>query len=295
MGLNLEHDCSSLRSSMIERPFIVTCDVESDHPRFLDECTRGVEAGLPHLIDLMKEKQIPCDFFVSTNVLSDGLREIRRAGSLAGVVGSHGIGHSPEYYNLRTFRWHEKMLREVRARWRRTLGTHPTYFRAPNFSISSRGIRALSAAGFVVDSSVLPGRLVKKWRLVPILDHRGAPRTPYRPDSIDFRKRGKVPLIEFPLTENPIAIGRPLGLGGLRAIGLDKMLSAVRTIQSRAILFLVHPWELVDWSNYSSKLPKWIFRDASDDVSVLRRFLDVLGERVTFTSISRLAPSMASL
>jgi peptidoglycan/xylan/chitin deacetylase (PgdA/CDA1 family) len=127
------------------------------------------------------------------------------------------------------------------------LGIEVKMFRAPNFSVNGDTIRALEKAGYSVDSSVLPGRAPRKWKIIPVYyDFRSAPVLPYYPSLDDVSKKGKSSILEIPITQNPYANGQPIGMGYLNLHGVDDTVKAIDAAEGRPIIFLIHPWEMIN-------------------------------------------------
>jgi peptidoglycan/xylan/chitin deacetylase (PgdA/CDA1 family) len=143
------------------------------------------------------------------------------------------------------------VLKRATAIFREVLGFTPKSFRAPNFSANYETIRSLEQLGYNIDSSVLPGRIMKQHQLFTLYDFRSAPRHPYHPSYDNIAKVGNSKLLEFPLTENPFLKGAPLGIGFLNMSGPEATLNAIEHIQEGDYLtFLIHPYELVELEKY---------------------------------------------
>jgi len=102
----------------------------------------------------------------------------------------------------------------------------------------------------------------------------------------DVRSReGRTGLLEFPVTENPHALGGPIGLGFLHAFGVEKALDAVAASAGDPCVFLIHPWELVEPPE--GKIPAWMRTGCSPDPAPLDRFLTGLAKAHTFTTFDQ--------
>jgi len=78
------------------------------------------------------------------------------------------------------------------------LGFRPTSFRAGRFGLSRYTLHFLEKLGYLVDSSVTP--FTWWWRRKGMgANFLGAPYQPYFPSSNDFRKRGKMKILEVPI------------------------------------------------------------------------------------------------
>ena len=98
-------------------------------------------------------------------------------------------------------------LRKLTEDFVAAFGRPPVSYRAGRYGASARSLRALTELGYLVDSSVTPGKL---WDYG--LDFRGAPAQPYYPDADDIVKcRPSGPLLEIPISLRPSPMPPRLG------------------------------------------------------------------------------------
>jgi hypothetical protein len=160
-------------------------------------------------------------------------------------------------------------------------------FRAPAFSATEKTLKALEKLNYSLDSSVMPGAVIKKYKgMVTIKSFKNAPRIPYHPSPSDITKEGDMNIIEFPLTENPIFPGAPLGAGALNFFGLEKTLSGTEMATGDYIIFLIHPWELVNLGEYYPTLKPGVKDICSDDLQKFRHFFTEINKKFEFSTIS---------
>ena len=82
-----------------------------------------------------------------------------------------------------------------------TFGYKPLSFRAGRYGISQRTFGILEKLGYKVDSSVTPDMQWKnKNKFKNSLNFFGAPYQPYYPDNDDFRKPGKMEILQSPVS-----------------------------------------------------------------------------------------------
>jgi len=251
----------------------ISIDVERDYRVDGALSVRGIQEGLPSFVDLLRSHDIPFDLFISgetADVLPAGLH------NQLTTIGCHGMRHPPgprSYLNRMTMAAVRRDVTEATACIRRAIGKTPVHFRAPNFSADGRTISVLQEAGYQVDSSVLPGRHVKRWRFIPLLDHRGAPVSPYHPDARRLSRPGASRLLEVPLSPNTLLPGGPLGLGFLNARGPDQAIRAATATPGRYAIVLAHSWEMVDWQP-GDPVATWVRTASSSRREPFARFLD---------------------
>ena len=125
-------------------------DVEPDCPPYLATQYRGVCEGLPKLLDLLDEMEVPVTCFCTGDVAQrypDSITEIARRGH---EVGCHGHTHRPfDTLSAADAEW------EIAASTRvlRALVEDLTSFRAPNLRFPNAFLPMLEANGFRADSS----------------------------------------------------------------------------------------------------------------------------------------------
>ena len=209
---------------------------------------------------------------------------LRGLGQRGHGLGCHAESHEVEYLSSRSETWQRDMIARATRLLERATGKRPDTFRAPNFSANGATVRALASARYRLDSSVLPGRVVRRGRTVKILDFRSAPRDPYVADARDPGRPGHSGVLEFPVTENPDALGGPIGLGYLNSRGVDATLDAISRSLGETCVFLIHPWEFVDPPD--GRVPAWMREACRGDESRLEVFLTRLAREHDVTTLT---------
>ena len=255
------------------RGLCISIDVERDYRLDGRLSIRGIEDGLPRFTDFLKSRDVPFDLFISGEIadrLPDGLPGTQVA------VGCHGMQHPrgrQSYLNRMSKAAQREEIAAATERVKSATGRTAIHFRAPNFSANATTIAILDELGYRIDSSVLPGRYVKRWRLLPLLDHRGAPQSPYHPDIQRIARKGASKILEVPVSPNLIMPGGPLGLGFVNASGVPDALRAASELASECIVLLAHSWEMVDWGPTDPVAP-WVRKASSSHLDAFGHFLD---------------------
>lgn len=184
----------------------VTVDVEPDCPPYL-WTWRGMEEGMPRLLDLIDAEAIPATFFVTgatTERYPDTIRAIAARGH---EIGCHGYSHAA-FDTLSE----EEARREI-AETNRILRTFAAVrsFRAPYLRFPERFLPLLAQDGIANDAS----------------------RARY--------KRKQPPNPGFPGIRR-LSASIPTSLTRLPALIRAPLLSALRD----PVVLFVHPWEFVD-------------------------------------------------
>jgi len=257
------------------RRIVLTADLERD---FAAATTshRGMDEGLPALLDLLHRHGMPLHSFATSDLAdryADVLRGLLRRGD---TLGCHAESHDVQYLSAKPLSWQREMIARATRALEKATGMRPDTFRAPNFSANGATIRALAEAGYRVDASVLPGRVVRRGRVLRILDFRTAPREPYFTAKGDPARSGDSGVLEVPVTENPDSLGGPIGLGYLNSYGVDATLDAIARSVGDPTVFLIHPWEFVDPP--AGRVPEWMRQGCRTDVKRFDAFLTRLGK-----------------
>jgi peptidoglycan/xylan/chitin deacetylase (PgdA/CDA1 family) len=186
----------------------ITVDLEHDCPPFL-HTYRGVKQGIPRLLELLKDEQVPATFFTTGDVarrFPDTLRSI--------VDGGHEIGcHGDTHRRFSTLdpASARKEIVDATATLRKYYPV--TSFRAPNLDFPSSYVPFLRDAGYTLDSSEgrhKPGSFFKR---------------PYTSDKVR----------RVPASTAPSVVRLP------RLIR-DRVFA--RLVDP--VVFFFHPWEFVD-------------------------------------------------
>lgn len=93
---------------------------------------------------------------------------------------------------------HAKLANLTRL-FEKRIGYRPTSFRAGRYAIGPDSLRFLEDLGYRVDSSVTPFKWWWRRRGYGV-NFLGAPYQPYHPDARDFRRPGRMKLLEVPVT-----------------------------------------------------------------------------------------------
>lgn len=261
------------------KEILISIDVEEDVSVSLSGSYLGIEEGLPKLLDLFGEFHLKCDFFITGDVgerYPDKVKKLSKKG--------HGIGcHSYQHEILCDKSYKQQLVEITKATeiLDESSKEDINVFRAPMFGINNDTLRVLEKLGYTIDSSILPGRVYRKWRLIKVFDYRKAPTHPYHPSRDNIINEGDLSILEIPITENPLNRSRPIGLGFLNYYGLEKTIDAVNAVNSDYVIFLIHPWEVVDLCDRYPKLGCDLDKACSSDTQILRQFLDYITNNYT--------------
>ncbi len=270
---------------MEKKKVLLTLDVEPDFTQYLNNSYIGVEKGLPPLLDLLGDHGITIDFFITADVCKRYLKLVRKIADQGHRIGCHGYDHTHPFYCTMSLEKQLKDISNATSEIERILGSRPTMFRTPNFSVNGDTIKVLEQLNYTIDSSVLPGRHVRRWKLFTIFDHRTAPKIPYHPSVKDITCKGGSSVLEIPLIENPHLKGAPIGMGYLNYADLKKTISAIDEVESDYVTFLIHPWELVDIKEYYPNLKPWVYDICSSDLKPFSSLLEFIDRNFGFTTL----------
>ena len=192
----------------------ITVDVEEDCPPMLTS-TRGMEEGLPRLLDLFKKEEIRATFFVTGMIAKqypDLIYSIHKEGH---ELGCHGYTHARfDQMDKEEARLALKQAGKVLRQFERELIS----FRAPNLQFPKKYLKLLEEEGFLYDSSLAI----------------------YKPPFFQGKTESKI--IRIPATVTSSFLRLPP----------DFFLPLLK--HSKAPVVFVHPWEFVDMSNMPIRL-----------------------------------------
>jgi peptidoglycan/xylan/chitin deacetylase (PgdA/CDA1 family) len=192
----------------------ITIDVEEDCPPMLTS-TRGMEEGLPELLDLFKKEGIRATFFVTGMMAEQYPDLIYRIPEEGHELGCHGYTHARfDQMEKEEARIALKQAGNVLRQFKRKLVS----FRAPNLQFPKNYLGLLEEEGFLYDSSL------------------AAYKRPFSRSKFE----GKI--IRVPATITSSFLRLPPGL----------FLPLLKRSESPVIF--VHPWEFVDMSNMPIRL-----------------------------------------
>lgn len=273
----------------MKRKLIISIDVERDIVRYVNNKWTGVDAGMPALLEVLEGSGVTPDLFVEASVAQRSPELLHRAAAQKCLIGTHGLHIDP----LVATELKRDALKSHVADGMKALetvtGKRPAIYREANFAVDSRTFSILIDLGFKVDSSVLPNRLVRRYGVIALVDHRGAPDVPYRPGLTNHCTAGTSPLLEIPVTNNPANQGGPIGTGFMNWKGVDDTLRAMRTCHGNPVTFLIHPWECVDLSTIVPGIPDSVARICRENQREVRQLMGRSQEWFEPTSVREVA------
>lgn len=250
---------------------VVTLDVEPDYPPDLGDSRLGVDKALPRLLDLFKSEDVAVSIFFLADLCRFYPTLPKEIAAQGFHVGNHGVRHRLFCLEEMTTQWRD--IRESTRILREVLGRGTTTFRAPNFSANGDTLQCLEKAGYHIDSSVLPGRRMKRGLFGRVYDFRGAPTSPYHASIADIRKHGASSVLEMPAAANPETKQTPMGGGFINVNGAARAFEIMKTVEVDPAILVFHPWEFVDLSESFPNLPAWTRKSCREDFESLREFI----------------------
>ncbi len=186
----------------------ITIDVEEDCPPMLTS-TRGMEEGLPKLLNLFKKESIKATFFV-TGVMAEQYPDlIHRITEEGHELGCHGYTHARfDRMNKEEAKIELKQAGNVLRQFEKRVVS----FRAPNLQFPGCYLELLEDEDFLYDSSLAS----------------------YKPPFSRSRVEGKIIRIPATITSSFLRLPPDIFLPLLNCI--------------KAPVIFIHPWEFVDMS-----------------------------------------------
>ena len=258
----------------------MTVDVETDWGGRLPACEgncKGIENGLPVILDMFNEFEIKGTFFISGILLERCPDMIKKISQQGHEIASHGYEHQIPYNRISL-----KSLKEQIGRSKKELegviGEEVQGFRTPQFRISDSVFPILEEMGYMYDSSVVnsifPGRY----------NNLKSYQCPYKINNIT-----ELPVSSFPL------LRLPFGLMWLNAIGLDIYKKLYHLFPPQKILvFYLHPFDLLPvkgTGNFPFWVRSWYRYKSSDVVNTLRGLIEFhKGQNSMFKPLREVCP-----
>jgi peptidoglycan-N-acetylglucosamine deacetylase len=230
-------------------------DVEPDCPPYLSSQYRGVEDGLPRVLDVLGRLGVPTTCFCTGQVAERYPGTIRDLVDRGHELASHGHAHRPfDGLNEREARTDIEASTAIL----RSFGEPVTSFRAPNLRFPDRYLGLLEDNGFSIDSS-----------------HA-------RYKAAFYRSSARTTLTRIPASMTSSVLRLPAWLR-------DPWLLSLST----PVVLFVHPWEFVDLTRERLRLD-CRFRTGEPAIRALIEVIALFTSRGgRFVRISELGPASA--
>jgi len=268
------------------KKFIITMDIEQDISSKLKDSYKGIEA-LPRFLDLLKKLDLKASFFTTADVCFKYPEIIKRMVQENHELGCHGLNH--EMFWFKSYKIQLKEIQKATKIIENIVRIRPKMFRTPKFGVSTKTIKALENVGYEIDSSVMPNEVTRIFKgLYTVHSLIRAPRIPYYPSHKDVTKEGDSTILEIPLTECPVK-GITIGSGSLNKFRIDKMIDAINLVEQGYIMFLMHPWELVNLRNFYPDLNEWVLEICSDNLEEFEILFEYIKRNYEISTINKIA------
>ncbi|MBU7024461.1 MAG: polysaccharide deacetylase family protein [Theionarchaea archaeon] len=243
---------------------LITVDVECDVPPVLSTC-KGMEEGLPYIVQELKRYKIPATFFVlgeTAQKYPDTIKEL----SASYEIGCHSMYH----VDMRSLSDSEKEEQVGMATHiLEELAGEVHSFRAPGHSCDSELLDVLMKYGYTVEASAC-----REFSY------------PYYPSKDDWLTPGELPILRVPISHTPAYFYAPLVYPGS---WVDAYLNALQLQDERIKIIVIglHPWEFVElWAAGYESLTQASGEYSQTEFSGLLWFLG--SRRVTFLTVNQL-------
>ena len=273
------------------KQIVVSIDLEPDYPPYLGPSYQSVNDATPKLLDLLHSESAPATIFMLAE-LCDPFPSLAKEIVQKGFhLGNHGLHHRILCSEDEQTQWRD--LSESSRILQESSGQRMTAFRAPNFSMGNYAMSCLEKLGYRLDSSILPGRQMRKRLHRTAYDFRGAPRSPYHPAVDNIKKPGSSPVLEIPAAENPMFRQRPIGGGYLNLNGPTKSLEAIKMTDLPIVVLVIHPWEFIDMWGKFPRLPRWMRQGCRANLPALSELIGGLkDEGYRFSDLEQVAEGL---
>ena len=268
------------------KKFVITMDIEQDISSKLKSSYKGVEA-LPKFLDLLENHDLKASFFTTADVCIKYPDIIKRIVQEEHELGCHGLNH--EMFWFKSYRKQLMEIKKATEIIENVTGIRPKMFRTPKFGVSGKTIRVLEKVGYEIDSSVMPNAVTRIFKgIYKVHSLAGAPKAPYYPSYENAAKKGDSTILEIPLTESPVK-DVTIGSGSLNKFGIKKMVDAINNVEQNYIMFLIHPWELIELREFYPHLKEWVLELGSGNLEEFEEFFEYVKKTYEISSIGEIA------
>ena len=222
--------------------------------------------GIPKLLELYSNYNIKSTFFFTGDIAKLYPQIVKMIVPFGHEVGSHGMSHEkkdgfdimPLYKQVEHLKESKKILEDLS-------GQEVISFRAPALRISNNTVRALTEAGYKIDSSTAPQRFdfFMSFGGVKKLKWLFTRRVPYFMSFESSFKKGNSEILEIPLNSFLLPyIGTTMRLFPKLTRVLRRIIDFEYKFHEKPVLFLFHPNEIIDETNekisYDEKLSNFL-------------------------------------
>lgn len=234
-------------SQIKEKICFVSVDIEHDYGSEHAKTFHGAER-IDEILNKFNVAGISSTLFVTGEVL-EKYPKLVLGWSRNHEIGCHSYSHT--FFDLVHVSHIRKELERFVNLYKKTLGVAPKGFRAPSHIIDNTAIRTVSNAGFYYDSSVVPHYPpFKKYR-----GYRGnAPKAPYYPSEIAYKKAGDMDILELPVTGH--LLGVPLAGAWIRGLPFSAYQFLFIMHRPQYVSFSFHSWDIFHDPEFTGKLFK---------------------------------------
>ena len=213
-------------------------DVEHDAEPLSEEC-RGIEEGLPKILDLLDDLDVRATFNILACLVKDYREEFLEIKRRGHEIGSHSFTH--DALSLLPDDELEEQIKRSTEEIERELGK-PLTFRAPYLLGDTRMINILDKHNYRVDSSLS-------------IAHCPSQILPFHPSKSEWTENGDLNILEVPVCADPEMDGIESDIWpGWRTKEMRETERKINSLlkkqsgisSSGVIAFYLHPWEFVE-------------------------------------------------
>jgi len=213
--------------------------------------------GLPLLLDIYARHEIQTTFFVVADFAYECPEIVRMLLAEGHEVGLHGLTHDHRRaFDNMSLEEQIHDLREGKKILEDIGGAQVISFRAPALRVNEFTPQALLETGFKFDSSVAPQRIDMFMSLGSRkkLAWLKAPRKPYYVRQDNLARKGKLPIIEVPVSSFGIPyIGTFMRISPILSSCVRQLLYWETKNTNKPVNFLIHPNEVITEPNLNLK------------------------------------------
>ena len=219
-----------------------------------------LKEGMPLLLELYKQYNIQSTFFFTGNIAEKFPEIVRMVSETKHEIGSHGYYHEPEKaFDILSYKQQVDHLDRSKKILEDISGKEVISFRAPALRVNQYTTKALEKTGFLIDSSIASQRfdMFMSFGSFKKMKRMVAPRKPYFTSLSDLNKKGESKILEIPISALIIPyIGTTMRIFPNFIRTVRFLLHLESTHNSKPIVFLIHPNELIDEEKSNSGIKR---------------------------------------
>jgi len=201
--------------------------------------------NLNNILDIFKKHKVKATLFITGKILEKHSNLVQEWAEDY-EIGCHNYFH--ECLDKMDLVERERQIKRFVKNFQTVFGKSPKGFRAPRNIIDNEQFKILERYNFLYDGSVVPRHII----LHKYEGYKGrAPRKPYFPSKINYKKKGDGKILEIPCA--PLFGGIPFAATWIRKLGTGFFKLMFKIKKPKFLALTMHSWDSIKFKGKSSK------------------------------------------